>query len=73
VAVVITTSPNAIDIQVADQGSGFKPDEVPDPTAAENILKTSGRGIFFMRTFMDEVRWSAGADGGTVVRMVKKF
>ena len=73
VEVVITTSQHAVEIQVSDQGSGFKPEEVPDPTAAENILKTSGRGIFFMRTFMDEVDWSSGAAGGTLVRMIKRY
>ena len=73
VDVLITASESAVEIQVTDQGSGFKPEEVPDPTAAENIMKTSGRGIFFMRTFMDEVEWSSGPTGGTAVRMVKRF
>jgi len=58
---------------VHDQGSGFNPNEVPDPTTDENILKTSGRGIFFMRNFMDEVEWSADPKGGTSVRMIKKL
>lgn len=60
------------EISVHDQGSGFNPNEVPDPTTDENILKTSGRGIFFMRNFMDEVDWSADPKGGTSVRMIKK-
>ncbi|HEU4710232.1 MAG TPA: ATP-binding protein [Pyrinomonadaceae bacterium] len=72
VDVTLKSSPDAVEISVHDQGAGFNPDEVPDPTAAENILKSSGRGIFFMRTFMDEVDWSIRPGGGTTVRMVKR-
>jgi serine/threonine-protein kinase RsbW len=63
----------AFEITVHDQGAGFNPNNVPDPTKEENILRTSGRGIFFMRNFMDEVDWSAGPKGGTNVRMIKKL
>ena len=72
VDISLKSSPDAVEISVHDQGPGFKPDEVPDPTAQENILKASGRGIFFMRTFMDEVNWSIRPGGGTTVRMVKR-
>lgn len=61
------------EITVHDQGTGFNPNDVPDPTKEENILKTSGRGIFFMRNFMDEVDWAADPQGGTNVRMIKKL
>ena len=71
VTVVLTSSPGTLEIEVSDQGSGFDPATVPDPTVGENVLKPSGRGIFFMRTFMDEVSWSNTADGGTTVRLVK--
>lgn len=59
-------------ITVRDQGAGFDPESVPDPTDPQNVLKTSGRGIFFMRTFMDKVEWSRHPEGGTVVRMTKR-
>ena len=59
-------------ITVRDRGEGFDPERVADPTAAENILKASGRGILFMRTFMDEVTWERPPGGGTLVRMTKK-
>jgi serine/threonine-protein kinase RsbW len=62
-----------LEIEVKDQGKGFDPTTVPDPTDPANILKTSGRGIFLMRTFMDDVQWSTRPEGGTTVRMVKKF
>jgi len=69
----LRNTPEAFEITVHDQGTGFNPNDVPDPTKEENILKASGRGIFFMRNFMDEVDWSVGANGGTNVRMVKKL
>lgn len=72
VEVTFTTSAEAIEITVRDMGEGFNPDNVPDPTDAQNLLKTSGRGVFFMRTFMDEVEWSHHPEGGTLVRMSKK-
>ncbi len=68
----LRNSPEAFEIIVHDQGQGFNPNDIPDPTQAENILKTSGRGIFFMRNFMDMVDWSADPKGGTIVRMIKK-
>jgi serine/threonine-protein kinase RsbW len=73
VEVKLSSTPEAFEVSVHDQGPGFNPDDVPDPTKDENLLKTSGRGIFFMRNFMDEVDWSAGPTGGTTVRMVKKL
>jgi len=72
VELTLKSSPEAVEITVHDQGQGFSPEEVPDPTREENILKTSGRGIFFMRTFMDEVTWSIRPGGGTTVRMLKR-
>jgi len=62
-----------LEIEVRDQGEGFDPTSIPDPTDPANILKTSGRGIFLMRTFMDDVQWSMRPAGGTTVRMKKKF
>ncbi len=73
VEVKLSNTPDAFEISVRDQGSGFNPDAVPDPTKDENLLKTSGRGIFFMRNFMDQVDWSTGPTGGTFVRMIKKL
>jgi serine/threonine-protein kinase RsbW len=69
----LKTLSGAVEITVHDQGSGFNPNDVPDPTQKENILKTSGRGIFFMRNFMDEVDWSINPKGGTTARMLKRL
>ncbi len=61
-----------LEITVRDFGSGFAIETIPDPTDPANLLSVSGRGILFMRSFMDVVEWSNPADGGTIVRMVKK-
>lgn len=73
VTISVTSSPDSLEIIVRDQGQGFNPETVSDPTKEENILKTSGRGIFFMRNFMDEVAWSVLPEGGTAVRMTRRI
>lgn len=60
-----------LEIFVRDFGPGFAPDEIPDPTNPENLLKANGRGILFMRSFMDFVEWSNHDEGGMVVKMIK--
>ena len=67
------TQPTEFVVRVLDQGEGFDPQEVADPLAPENILKSSGRGIFFMRNFMDDVVLRRASEGGMEVRMVKKL
>ena len=49
--------PHKIDLQVADEGEGFDPAAVPDPTLPENLSSTSGRGLCLIRGFMDQVRF----------------
>jgi serine/threonine-protein kinase RsbW len=73
VEVIFNCHENELEVEIRDQGKGFDPAEVPDPTNAENLLKTSGRGIFLMKTFMDEIEWLNRPEGGTVVRMTKRF
>jgi len=65
--------PRELVVRVLDQGEGFEPEGVADPLAPENILKSSGRGIFFMRSFMDDVVLQRAAEGGMEVRMIKKL
>lgn len=60
-------------IRVMDEGEGFDPGAIADPLAAENVLKASGRGIFFMRSFMDDVSIERRPEGGMVVRMSKNL
>jgi serine/threonine-protein kinase RsbW len=61
-----------IAILVRDEGCGFDPTIIADPLAPENLLKTNGRGIFLMRTFMDEMSFERMEQGGMQVRMVKR-
>jgi len=62
-----------VSITVVDQGNGFDPAVIPDPRDAENLLKPCGRGIFYMRRFMDEVAFRRGPGGGTMVCMNRKL
>jgi serine/threonine-protein kinase RsbW len=66
-------APSELVVRVLDEGAGFDPEEIADPLAPENLLKASGRGIFFMRSFMDDVTLRRGDEGGMEVRMVKKL
>jgi serine/threonine-protein kinase RsbW len=72
-AMAPSKDPRELVVRVLDQGEGFDPEEIADPLAPENILKSSGRGIFFMRNFMDDVTLKRAAEGGMEVRMVKKL
>jgi serine/threonine-protein kinase RsbW len=59
-------------IRVRDQGDGFDPDLLADPLAPENILKSSGRGIFLIRNFMDDVWLRRTPGGGMEIGMIKR-
>lgn len=61
---------SALVITVADEGRGIDADKIPDPLAPENLLKQSGRGIFLIRAFMDEVRFRR-LEPGTEVTLIK--
>jgi serine/threonine-protein kinase RsbW len=65
-------SASGLSVSVRDEGCGFDPSCLPDPLAPENILKSSGRGIFLMRSFMDEVALQMAPGGGMEVVMVKR-
>jgi len=73
VLVTFTWDDTALTIEVGDEGEGFGPEEIVDPLAPENQMKTSGRGIFYMKTFMDEVAFSRGESGGTLLTLRKKL
>src|SRR5256885_15007128 len=59
-------------IRVRDEGEGFDPETVANPLDPENLLKSSGRGIFLIRNFMDDVRLQRAPEGGMEIRMVKR-
>jgi serine/threonine-protein kinase RsbW len=70
IMVAYESSPNTLAITITDEGKGLSESEVPDPLAEENLLKTSGRGIFLIRSFMDEVR-IRDLHPGTEITLVK--
>jgi serine/threonine-protein kinase RsbW len=65
--------PDRLEIHIRDQGNGFDPNHIPDPLENENLLNVSGRGIFLIRTFMDEFRVEHVNGAGTEVTMVKRL
>ena len=65
--------PSKFVVHIVDEGRGFDLATVPDPLAEENLLKTSGRGIFLMRTFMDEFDVRRSPHGGTELIMAKRL
>src|SRR5690606_27909228 len=61
--------PDCLIVEIADEGEGFDPSEVPDCTAEENLDRPSGRGIMLMKNFMSRVEY---VDGGNRVILEKR-
>ena len=72
VTAVFEQTANSLVIKIADQGKGLNPDTLPDPLAPENLLRGSGRGIFLIRSFMDEVHFRQ-LHPGTELTLVKNL
>lgn len=62
-----------LEITITDEGEGFDPEKVSDPLNPQNLMKTSGRGIFYMKTFMDEVHYDFRLGHGTSLAMKKNL
>jgi serine/threonine-protein kinase RsbW len=60
-------------VEVHDEGKGFDISQVPDPRQDECLLKTSGRGLFLVRCFADDLRVKAGNNGGATVLITKRY
>lgn len=67
VTIEVSFTSTDLTVRVGDQGEGFNPQEIPDPLAEENLLREVGRGVFIVRSLMDELRYEPGPEGGTVV------
>ena len=63
VVITVDIFDKKIELSIKDSGQGFKPEEVPDPTKPENILRDSGRGIFIMQSFVDDLYYSFSEEG----------
>jgi CheY-like chemotaxis protein/anti-sigma regulatory factor (Ser/Thr protein kinase) len=68
VTVRASISPKQFKVEITDDGPGFDPSRLPDPTDPENLLKPHGRGIMMMRLFLDDVQWN---ERGNRVTMIK--
>ena len=73
IMMTVELQPDNMIVRVLDQGKGFELTEIPDPLAEENLLRTSGRGLFLMRAFMDDFRVEHGPEGGAQLIMIKKL
>ena len=69
VHITYDVGPEQVSVTIADEGGGFDPGVLPDPTADENIEKPTGRGVMLMRAYMDEVRFN---EKGNRVHLIKK-
>src|SRR5262245_11360789 len=67
----LSRTPERFTVRIADQGDGFNPDELPDPVAGDNLLRHSGRGVFLMKAFMDDLQVRSLGPAGTEVTLVK--
>ena len=63
----------SLTVRIADEGEGFDFENLPDPCASENLFRSSGRGIFLIRSFMDEFQIRRLAPGGLEVVLVKRM
>jgi serine/threonine-protein kinase RsbW len=70
ISVSLENTGDSLVIVIADQGKGLDPDTIPDPLAPENLLRGTGRGIFLIRSFMDDVQFRQ-LHPGTELTLVK--
>ncbi len=71
VKIDVTTDSNVLTIIVRDEGGGFDPTIVPDPTHPDNLLKDSGRGLYLMRVYMDELYFNYTPTGTETILKLK--
>ena len=72
VDVRFTIGVDALRVTIRDHGEGFEPSSLPDPLDPENLLNPAGRGILYMRSFMDAVDYERHPEGGMLVTMTKR-
>jgi serine/threonine-protein kinase RsbW len=73
VVLTFVFEPERLVIHVLDEGAGFELAQVADPLTEENLLRSSGRGIFLIKSFMDEVEVQRGRQGGAELVMAKRY
>jgi len=73
ISIAVEFDPDKMVIRILDEGPGFELNEVPDCLAEENLMRTSGRGLFLMRAFMDDFKVRRNPAGGAELVMVKNL
>jgi serine/threonine-protein kinase RsbW len=73
VKIEIEFSEDRLTIAITDQGSGFSPDDIPSPIQDDNLLKETGRGIFIVRSLVDDLVIEQAPEGGTRMIIIKKL
>jgi serine/threonine-protein kinase RsbW len=71
VTVDVQVDKTKITIKITDEGEGFDPSVIPDPTQPENLLKDSGRGVYLMRVYMDELNYNITPTGTETILTLK--
>lgn len=67
VKIDVTVENKKLIIKIKDEGKGFNPSDVPDPTSPENLLKDSGRGLYLMKVYMDDLKYNLTPTGTETV------
>ncbi|HMN49479.1 MAG TPA: ATP-binding protein [Ignavibacteriaceae bacterium] len=71
VKIFVNVEDHILTIKIKDEGKGFDPSIVPDPTNPENLLKDSGRGLYLMRVYMDEMKINVTPEGTETILKLK--
>lgn len=73
VTVILEFFDDRLTISIIDQGDGFSPENIPSPIADENLMKEAGRGIFIVRSLVDDLQIGPAPKGGTRMVIIKKL
>ncbi len=73
VTIILEYLNNEVVVSVSDEGRGFEPEKIPNPVSEENLLKEVGRGLFIVKSLMDDVKFSFPSNGGSRITIKKKI
>lgn len=71
VKITVNINQTKLSISIKDEGKGFDPEKIPDPTSPENIFKESGRGLYIMRTCIDDMHYIFHPDGTELILVTR--
>lgn len=73
VVITVSLKKGEVEAAISDEGEGFDPDSLPDPLAEENLLKEIGRGIFIVKSLMDDFNYSFSRGRGATISITKRL